>query len=205
MSDSYSADDPYALNQEAERQRRRAMLHEAHIKPLAQYVRYVQKQVGAAYKLPDFDPCDGGINAKALFLLETPGRKAHGSTFVSRNNPDPTARNLCQLLAEAGIPRGDTIIWNIVPWYIGTETNIRPAGTRHIQEAMPYTLGLLRLLPHLRVLVLVGKKAQSAAATFRTHTHLPLIETPHMSATNLNTRPDMRAAILAHFRQVGAL
>jgi uracil-DNA glycosylase len=140
-----------------------------------------------------------------LFLLETPGRKAHGTAFISRDNPDPTARNLRDLMLEADIPRRKAVIWNIVPWYLGTETHIRAAGSADIRESLPYTLELLRLLPRLRVIVLVGKKAQSAAAPLRARTPLPFIETPHMSATNLNPRPEMRAVILTRFRHVADL
>ncbi len=72
--------------------------------------------------VPHFDPLDGGINARVLFLLEAPGAKAVASGFVSRNNPDETARNFFDLNMAAGIARRDTVCWNVVPWYIGTGT-----------------------------------------------------------------------------------
>ena len=106
--------EPYALSFEAERERRAAMLEQSHIKPLIKYLADVKAR-HPEKELPYFDPCDGGIGAKTLFLLEAPGPKAVGSTFISRNNPDPTARNLCELLLEANIARADTLIWNIVP------------------------------------------------------------------------------------------
>jgi len=49
------------------------------------------------------------------------------SGFISRDNPDPSARNFRALLAGAGIPREKTVLWNIVPWYIGSGVKIRPA------------------------------------------------------------------------------
>lgn len=58
----------------------------------------------------------------------TPGRKAMppgGSGFISCDNDDPTATNMWTLLNEAGIDRGsDYVAWNVVPWYIGTETGV---------------------------------------------------------------------------------
>lgn len=76
--------------------------------------------------MPDFDPCDGGIDARILCLLEAPGTQAVRTTFISQDNPDPTARNMRSILAEAGVPRRWIIIWNIVPWYVGTMQKIRP-------------------------------------------------------------------------------
>ena len=48
--------------------------------------------------VPDFDPLDGGIETRTLFLFEKPGRmtadgfaRRFGSGFISRNNDDQTA------------------------------------------------------------------------------------------------------------------
>jgi hypothetical protein len=52
---------------------------------------------------------DGGINAKVLFLFAKPGPKTSqlggGSGFISRNNDDPTAQAVFDLMNEAGLPR----------------------------------------------------------------------------------------------------
>lgn len=107
-------DAPYALKMSDEKQRRLAMSGHPHIAPLTAYLAAIKAE-HSDKELPSFDPCDGGINAKALFLLEAPGPKAVDSAFISRNNPDPTAQNMCGLLAEANISRRDTLLWNIVP------------------------------------------------------------------------------------------
>lgn len=107
-------DEPYALKSLSEQQRRSTMLNQSHMQPLVTYLEHI-KEEHPEKDLPCFDPCDGGVLARALFLMEAPGPKAVGSTFISRNNPDPTARNICDLLQEAGIACGDTLIWNIVP------------------------------------------------------------------------------------------
>jgi len=184
-------DAPYQLKSEAEREHRVGMLTLPHMKPLADYILSVRQQRGEEYQIPDFDPCDGGIHARALFLLEAPGpRSRYG--FVSRNNPDPTARNLWHLMRDAGIARSDTLIWNICPWYVGEKGRIRPVNTSDVQEALPYLRELLDLLPHLERMVLVGKKAQSATPYLRAMTSLPIMSTYHMSALVFNRWPNKK-------------
>ena len=79
--------------------------------------------MGEDHKIPQFDPLDGGIDAECLFLLEAPGPKAVNSGFVSRNNPDETAKNFFELNVGAGLERSKTITWNVVPWYVGSGTS----------------------------------------------------------------------------------
>jgi uracil-DNA glycosylase len=93
----------YSLHDADEQERRRALLQEAHIAPLTEYVTYLRTSSEDSRKIPDFDPLDGGTKASVLFLLEAPGRKAVASGFISRDNPDPTARNMTQLLIECGL------------------------------------------------------------------------------------------------------
>jgi uracil-DNA glycosylase len=120
------SDGSYALALHEERARRRAMLCEPHIAPLATFVRGVRAR-RPDDRVPYFDPLDGGTRADALFLLEAPGPKVVESGFVSRDNPDPTARNVRAFLIEAGIERRRVALWNVVPSYIGTGERIRPA------------------------------------------------------------------------------
>jgi hypothetical protein len=69
--------------------------------------------------VPDFDPLDGGVDARILFLFEKPGPMTSedrgGSGFISRNNDDPTAEATFRFMQAAGIPRTLTVIWNVVP------------------------------------------------------------------------------------------
>ena len=196
-------DEPYALKSPDERARRVAMLNQPHIEPLAKYLAGIKAEQPEK-ELPCFDPCDGGTRAKALFLLEAPGPKAVGSTFISRNNPDPTARNLCELLLEAGIARADTLIWNIVPWYVGDGTRIRAVNGDDIIQAFAHFKDLLELLPELKVIVLVGKKAQSAKHQIERLTSVPIVETWHPSARVFNMWPDKKDAMKEQLRQVAA-
>ena len=196
-------DEHYALNSAAERERRAAMLNHSHIAPLVKYLADIKAR-HSEKELPCFDPCDGGIGAKALFLLEAPGPKAVGSTFISRNNPDPTARNLCDLLSEANIARADSLIWNIVPWYVGDGTRIRAVNSRDIKQALPHLKDLIGLLPDLKVIVLVGKKAQSAKIQIEQLTNLPIVETWHPSARVFNMWPDKKDEMKEQLREVAA-
>ena len=178
------------------------MLTLPHIKPLADYVVSMRQACGQEYQIPDFDPCDGGIHARALFLLEAPGPKARYG-FVSRNNPDPTAKNLWQLMHNAEIPREDTLIWNICPWYVGENGHILPVSATDIQLAQPYLRELLALIPRLQMIVLIGKRAQSAKPYLSSITSLPIQCTYHMSAQVFNRWLDKKKTTQEEFAAIG--
>jgi uracil-DNA glycosylase len=184
-------------------QRRAAMLSQPHIEPLAKYLANI-KAGHPDKELPCFDPCDGGVRARVLFLLEAPGPKAVGSTFISRNNPGPTARNMCELLQEAGLTRGDTILWNIVPWYVGNGNRIRAVNSSDIQQAFPHFEELLALLPELKIIVLVGKKAQTAKSRIQQLSRLPVAETHHPSARVFNVWPHKKDEMREQLRLIAA-
>ena len=93
----------HELKNSAERGKRKSMLEFPHMAPLKSFVEQIRMDFKR--QAPDFDPCDGGINARALFLLEAPGPRALASGFISRNNPDPTARNTLNLFACTRLPR----------------------------------------------------------------------------------------------------
>lgn len=154
------------------------------------------------YRIPCFDPCDGGVEAKALFLLEAPGPKAIVSTYVSRNNPDQTAKNIGALMQYANIERRDTLLWNIVPWYVGNGQKIRPVHARDLEEALPHLRDLLALLPNLQVIVLLGKKAQLAEAHIAKLTDVPIIKTYHPSPQVFNISSEKKQQIHADFLRV---
>lgn len=156
------ADEPKSLSIAAERETRLAAIRQPNVAPLSDFVERLRSSIGDAYQVPYFDPFDGGVAAECLFLLEVPGPKAIQSGFVSRNNPDETAKNFLLLNRRAGIDRSRTVVWNIVPWYVGTGTKIRPVNTSDIEKSLPSLREVLGLLDHLRVVVLVGRKAAAA-------------------------------------------
>lgn len=175
---------------------RRKALQQAHMAPLVAFVHQLRASTPHAARVPDFDPFDGGVQAECLFLLEAPGGRAVGSCFVSRNNPDETAKNFFELNREAGLARERTVVWNVVPWYVGSGTRIRPVTPPDLAQPAPHLQRLLALLPRLRVVVLVGRKAQRARGRVEQWAqHCLILECPHPSPMCLNRVPTRRDEI----------
>ncbi|WP_111658002.1 uracil-DNA glycosylase [Alcanivorax indicus] len=153
--------------------------------------------------MPYFAPWDGGVGARALFLLEAPGPKARNSGFVSMNNPDETAKHIFELIHDAGTDRRSIAIWNTVPWYIGSGTKIRPARSADIASGVESLANLFQLMPKLRLVVLVGAKARNARKHIQSVAPpLGLLSSPHPSPMFVNRRPGNREATLNSWRTV---
>jgi uracil-DNA glycosylase len=75
---------------------------------------------------------------------------------------------------------------------VGSGQKIRPVDSEDIAEAAPYLGELIGLLPNLRVIMLVGKKAQSARAVIRRLTSVPILATHHPSPQVFNVWPEKR-------------
>jgi hypothetical protein len=164
-------------------------------------VRTIRRRHRCGDCVPHFDPLDGGVQARVLFLLEAPGPNAVVSGFLSRDNDDETAKNMFDLLAEAGLERRDTVLWNVVPWYIGDGNRIRGAGTSDFALARRDLSRLLKLLRRLRVIVLVGLKAQAAWDLAGLEPHHFIVRTWHPSGQVLNRWPERRRVIVGAFRR----
>lgn len=198
-------DAPKSLADAAVRAARTAALDEPHIAPLATFVARLRAQMGETYQIPDFDPFDGGVKAECMFLLEAPGPKAVLSGFISRNNPDETAKNFFDLNKAVGLDRRRTITWNVVPWYIGTGIKIREANINDIQAALPSLKELLGCLSALKIIVLVGQKAAFAEPLIaQLNPALRLFRCHHPSPQFVNRAPDNRSLIQAQLRAVVA-
>ena len=182
------------------------MLREKHMLPLTRLVDQIRKECGKMDEVPYFDPLDGGIRAQCLFILEAPGPNAVKSGFISRNNPDESAKNFFEFNAEAGIPRKETIIWNIVPYYIGSGGKIRAANIHDIKTGLPYLLQLIEILPRLRVIVLTGKKAQRVKNDIRRIWQNTIIDCYHPSPVFVNRdRRGNKTLIINKLRQVAEI
>lgn len=183
---------------------RRALVAEApHLRPLSGYLEALRAAHGA---VPAPDPLDGGAEARLLLLLEAPGPRIVRTHLVSRDNPTGTAANLFRYLAEAGLPRRDTLIWNAVPWVIHAPGAPNRAPTRAEVAAGLATLPrLLACLPRLRAVVLAGRVAGGAAPWFAAHRpDLALVAMPHPSPTYICTSPDVAARIRAALAEAAA-
>lgn len=198
-------DSPKSLASQEVRAQKLAALSCPYMQPLRAFVELLRQSRGPDHQIPDFDPDDGGIDADCLYLLEAPGPKAVSSGFISRNNPDETAKNFFLLNAEAGIDRRRTVVWNIVPWYVGSGKKIRPANSRDIGDAAPALRQLLALLPRLHSIILVGGKAASARdAISALAPHAKIHVVPHPSPMFVNRSPANRDVLLSGLRQVAA-
>jgi len=173
---------PRSMRDPSVRERRRAMLSLPHVAPLTAFVAGLRRR--ASVEVPDFDPLDGGTEARILFLFEKPGpmtardgsRSRSGSGFISRDNDDPTAEATFNFMIQARIPRKLTVTWNVIPWWNGT----RKVTASELREGVECIRELTTLLPKLRVVVLVGDKA-AKARPYLEMTGLALFASAHPS------------------------
>jgi hypothetical protein len=186
---------PKTLCNPEERARRQALLGENHVAPLVAYGAQLARRTGKS--VPAVDPLDGGVNARLLILLETPGPRVLGTGFVSRDNPSGTSANMFRFLTNAGIARADTVIWNIVPWLIQTlgERNRNPSRLE-VTEGLAHLPDFLDLLPRLELAVLAGRKAEAALGLLEAR-EIPCLTMPHPSPTYVCTSPDVALRISA--------
>jgi uracil-DNA glycosylase len=196
-------DEPKNLRFEHVRIERITGLCAPHMAPLSHFVETLRQRKGDDFEIPYFDPLDGGVNAQALFLLEAPGPRATGSGFVSRDNPDPTAANIWTMSRAAGLDRRACLLWNVCPWYVGTDTKIRPVKAAEVHESAEALQSLLGQLADLRCVALVGRKSQLARTTVeQARPDVRIVEMPHPSQMFVNRKPGNRALVLDGFRQV---
>ena len=198
-------DAPRSLCDPANIAARRRMLMHPHVAPLTGYVENL-RAMGRG-EVPDFDPRDGGTAAQVLFLFEKPGpmtdpagRGARaGSGFISRDNDDPTAEATFRFLQEADLPRRLTLTWNVVPWWNGT----RRITAEELRSGVAALHELLEMLPDLRAVVLVGRKAARSARFMETK-DLHVIESAHPSPIVRATRPGAWSEIPGQWSKVRA-
>ncbi|WP_166365682.1 uracil-DNA glycosylase [Pseudomonas akapageensis] len=95
--------------------------------------------------------------------MTSPTSKVVGSGIISRNNDDPTAKAIFTFMVLAGIACRRVVLWNVIPGWNGTlkiSAAERRAGFENLAE-------LLKLLPNLKAVVLVGGQAGRAAKQMR--------------------------------------
>ncbi|MFN7696171.1 MAG: uracil-DNA glycosylase [Burkholderiales bacterium] len=170
--------------------------------PLSAFVDRIRAEQQLGIEVPDFDPGNGNEVAKYLFVLEAPGPKAVETGFISFENPDQTARNFRQQLGLAQICRNDIVVWNIVPWYVGNDamTQIRAVQRDEITLGTQYLLQLLKLLPNLRCIVLVGGAARRAHVPLSAATTARILSCHHPSPRAMNLQPAARTENVEVFR-----
>ena len=202
------SDQPRLFRDRHEISRREADIDLPHVATLNAWVRSLRNRLGPSAIVPWFDPQDGGCDAQILWLLEAPGPKATcergGSGFISCNNNDGTAQNTWETREEAGVSRKWVVHWNVIPYYIGTDTKIRAYQPNDIAAVGPFIRELIDLLPNLKVVILGGEAARKVWQDFAPrHRKLHVIVCPHPSPTNLNTRPGNRELVVDAWREAG--
>lgn len=142
-------------------------------------------------EVPGFDPANGNENATYLFLFEAPGPGAVDSGIVSFDNNDPSARNFKHQLEAAGIPRDQIAVWNTVPWYIGTATQsrLRAAAGADIEAGIRWLEAIIRAMPRLKFVVLMGGAARRAHVFLSSVTRARIVSCHHTSARVAINKP----------------
>jgi hypothetical protein len=196
-------DKPKSLCDSAVVEERMSFLHEPHMTDLTRFVDNMREEEGKEQDIPYFDPFDGGVNARCLFLFEAAGGKAIKSGFASRNNCDSSARNFFLLNEEADLDRPLTASWNIVPWALRETGKNRPPKKQDIEDGLRHLTPLLRLLGKVEVVALCGKPAWKAQRHLDEHYgSLKVVKTYHPSPRNINSRSYMWGEISAALSEI---
>lgn len=172
---------------------------EAHVAPLNALAARIEREAGR--RVPFVDPDSGGVDARVLILLEAPSRAAaHRSGMVSADNDDATAANLWRAYDESGLPREISLIWNVVPWYVGTPEKLAPVQAADVRAGAGWLQEFLRLLPELDAVLALGATAQRGLTSLALRpalSHLRTLAAPHPSQRVYN-RPGARARERVH-------
>lgn len=182
---------------------KQARLREKHIAPITELVEVIRQERGHEF-VPYVDPTLSGVNARILFLLETPARPAAlSSRMLSPDNNDSTAANVWELYRQSGLPRDKATHWNAVPWFLGDESRNRNARHADILEGIPWLARMIDLLPQLRLVIAMGRVAQRSFALYLLRSDarlLPWFAVAHPSGRVRHANPslwnDMSTAFL---------
>lgn len=189
----------------------RSRLADDHVAPLNDLATQIAVSVGQS--VPKFDPSGAGTRAAALILLESPGPAStdhQGSGIISPHNDDPTAARVHALLTGHRIPFDKVTFWNVVPWWLpsvgSSAGSFRAPRNSDIDAAAPWLEGLLALLPHLRIVMTLGRAAQRGLARYARHHQLPYVTIagPHPGPRVWN-EPRLRSAIDGAFGALAEL
>ena len=184
------------------RQEQQDGLRLPHVRALNKFVDDLQDRDGRGW-LPYIAPLYGGVQAKMLNILRDPGRMTNsasgGSGYLCVENDDDSAERLADLLDEAGIAFDRTVPWNAYPWYI----NRKPLAAE-IDAGVDPLLGLIELLPRLRVVMLNGGEAQDVWKRLKKRPGIRpdvrVIPTYHTGKQAFIGSPEVRAERMAHLR-----
>ena len=139
-------------------QRQRDQLRVPRIAPITDLVDILRQH--QHYGVPYVAPMYGGIEARLLTVLASPGREtraAPGATgFLCIENPDQTAANIKHLTSEEEISPREMTPWNAYPWF----TDGPRLTAAELEKGVEPWVQFIKLLPDLRVMMLLGGAAQ---------------------------------------------
>jgi hypothetical protein len=169
---------------------KRDRVREPHVKPLNDLADRIADERGLKRgQVPYVDPDLGGVNARAVVMLDNPGTKAKagtGSGLLSLDNDDPTARRLREAYERHHIAWVDLLAWNAVPFPTarrGSGAGERRDGARWIRE-------VISLCPNLKFVLLLGGAARDGwkRAAVSSPALVPGVswDVPHCSRLGLN-------------------
>ena len=174
-------------------------VHDLHVRSLNAMVEACSRREDR--DVPWADPDSGGIHSRILFLHESPGPAAsagHGSGVISTDNNDQSAARFWRLSREARLDRRSYIPWNVVPWYVSSTAKAANAANADAIAALPYLHQFVSLLTELRVVVVMGGFAEHWWLRYLRRPDspvLPLVCSPHSSASARRSRPDFEREI----------
>lgn len=148
---------------------RSARLREPHVEPLTQWVESVRDRLDGCHAetVCNFDPDGGGVEARVLFLAQDPSSTASATGFISPDNNDRTARSTTEACRAAELGHSERIHWNVYPWWIDAPCGGRVENSQELASEM--LLEFTNLLPNLRSVVLIGKKARHSWSRLASH------------------------------------
>lgn len=148
------------VREEAEQRR-----YESHVERINRLVDELREEKRRG--MPYVDARYGGIHSEVLFLFQDPGpgtdANESGSGFLSSQNDDPSAERFLRCLNRVGLTVERVITWNAYPWMMKREQGIT---VKHLEEGVDVLVRLFQHLPRLRVVILMGKKAQNCWQRF---------------------------------------
>ncbi|MDU0290907.1 uracil-DNA glycosylase [Saccharothrix longispora] len=179
--------------------RKMALVKAPHMAKLTEFAQRIATE--RKVDVPLFDPASGGTGSKVLLLLESPDPGAVRSGINSLDNDDPTAANGFTAVAESGLSRKVCLAWNVVPWHL----NGRSPTPAELRGAVPYLVDLLRLLPDLKAVVVLGRPAGTGWTLSGRGHKLKVFNAPHPSPLTINRdRAGKWPQLVDAFRQAAA-
>lgn len=177
---------------------RRSHIFDPLVEPLNRWVQSLRDRLPEGSEVPWFDPADGGVSARLLWLGDEPDAadlfSGGGSGFVSLDGPTYRSQNSLRAAQAAGVDRSLLVVWNAVP--VNRKQLRRAGGDKSVDvDGAPLLDELLTLLPDLQVVVLAGRTAWDTFHRATPDPSLVVLSTAAVRDGSLDGRDHERAAL----------